>query len=210
MKDVAIAEHLASLGLEAEAGAVARSLIEAVGLTRAGKQRISISKLRDIESLVSDRFVRVCHRPACRKAGVRIERAEGRMRVDVASRHCDTCSGSDNRSAVEHMAVAMRRADKRNLLVVGGTPNTREGLKALLPADCEARFVPDERHTAKEAEANIRWADIVVTWASTQISHQVTNHYRRLSSTTSPPGLMSNRRGVAALALEVTRHLRGR
>ena len=142
MKDVAIAEHLASLGLEAEAGAVARSLIEAVGLTRAGKQRIAISKLRDIESLVSDRFVRVCHRPTCRNAGVRIERAEGRMRVDVASRHCDTCSGSDNRSAVEHMAVAMRRAGKRNLLVVGGTPNTREDLKGAAPCRLRSALCP--------------------------------------------------------------------
>ena len=71
-------------------------------------------------------FVRHCRRPACQPP-----RGEVREPNLVSAARCESCSGSDNRRAVEQMVVAMQRAGWTKLLVAGGSPGTRGELGLL-------------------------------------------------------------------------------
>ena len=200
MRDVELGTVLAELGYEGEVTEEALAALQRAGLTRPGKVRIAARKLPEVAQVLRAAFLRVCTRTACQQAAAGL--AAGRRQVAVARPFCDVCGGSDNRRAVEAMAEAMWRTGKLRLLVLGGTPAVQQELVALLPPPCEVRFVlHDTRRTAKEAAQEGTWADLVVIWASTPIPHKVTGLYKGFGH------LTVARRGIAALAEEVTRAL---
>jgi hypothetical protein len=112
---------------------------------------------------------------------------------------CVACGGSVNRRAALSLIEAFRSRKLGRLLVVGGGPGTAEELRALLNRDIDVRIVDGESYrNATQAEAELRWADVVAVWSSTILPHKVSKLYTdtrefRDKLVTVP------RRGVAAL-----------
>ncbi len=95
-------------------------------------------------------------------------------------------------------------------MVVGGSPSVHEELRTLAPADWELRLVVGtERRTADAARADLRWADLVLIWGSSELDHKVSAHYTSSGSLSQNVALV-NRRGVAALLERATRFVRDR
>lgn len=66
----------------------------------------------------------------------------------------------------------------RRLVVVGGTPATREELARLLGAQIELRLVDGTVHRPIErAKADLEWADKVLLWGATELHHKVSKQY---------------------------------
>lgn len=196
---------LAERGLSLEPGrARARAALEEVGLTRAGKQRMSEEKLARAGSLLDARFFLHCGATACLEAA----RASAREPLQVTPRsHCAHCGGSDNRRAERAFLDACARAGVHRVVVVGGSPAVREELGNLQSA-LELRLVDGtERRTADRARGDLEWADLVLIWGATELHHQVSTHY-----TGAPPALRRKvlhvpKRGVAALLAAAISHL---
>ena len=191
------------LGL-ADSRARARASLEEVGLTRAGKQRMSEDKLARAGSLLDARFFPHCGATACLEAA----RASGREPLQVTPRgHCAHCGGSDNRRAERAFLEACASAHVRKVVVVGGSPAVREEL-ATLERALELRLVDGtERRTSDRARGDLEWADLVLVWGATELHHQVSTHY-----TSAPPPLRRKvlhvpKRGVAALLAAAISHL---
>lgn len=200
MQDVPLTDVLGSLGLEGAAADTGLDALYAAGLTRPGKQRIADAKIPEAKSAIRDLIVRTCHKQACRAEAER----DGRTVVDVRVEHCDTCSGGDNRTAINAMLEAMRRTGRAKLLVVGGTPNSTQELRTLCSEPCSLRFLTAEQRPGRDtSDKHVRWADVVVIWASTPIPHKMTKAIK------GPHVITCAQRGVAALAKSVTRHLNG-
>lgn len=198
MRDVPLAETLSSRGFEGRNAEAALRELYRRGLTRPGKTRIAQTKVGAVEEALATAFRRRCRTPECRAI------ADDRTEIRVAPPHCEICGGSDNRRAVEDMVAAMRDAGAAKLLVVGGSPSTRRDLESLCGGRMELRFVTEESNARRrKATALLRWCDLAVIWASTEISHKATAAIR------GPKVLTVGRRGVAALALEVRDRCRG-
>ena len=205
MQDVAIAEYFASLGYEGEAAKAAMAVLAESGLTRLGKSRIAVNKLRLASEALAKRFVRACTGQACQAEGARCAEATGKTLVTVAREHCEVCGGSENARAVTELARTMSAAGIRRLLVVGGTPNTQSELLRLMPDGFEVRFVSEgTKRTAKEAAQDNGWADFIVIWASTPIGHKITELYKQYRP------LTVSRRSVSALAADVVQSIRSK
>jgi hypothetical protein len=71
----------------------------------------------------------------------------------------------------------------------------------------ELRFVDGTQPapSQKEAWVNCDWADLVVIWAPTPLPHKVSDRYAR--AVCDADRVEVHRRGIEALAGEVTRHL---
>lgn len=126
--------------------------------------------------------------------------AEGvRLVPAAAGVICAACGGSVNKRAALLLVEAFRAHRKSRLLVVGGGPGTAEELRALLDGQIDVRIVDGESYrNATQAEAELRWADVVAVWSSTILPHKVSKLYTdarefRDKLVTVP------RRGVAAL-----------
>jgi hypothetical protein len=181
----------------------ARGLLEAEGLTRPGKQRISEPKLPRAESLLGERFFRVCGAPAC----MQVAKFSGREPLLVEPRtHCERCGGSDNRRAEVAFLESCQRHNVRRVVVVGGSPAVREELEAQLGQKLELRMVDGtERRTAEKARHDLEWADLVLVWGGTELHHKVSAHY--MHGLHSEKVVHVARRGVAALLAEAVSHL---
>ena len=126
-QDIPKAEMFRSLGY---GGSVAfyADVLEAAGLSNARKERIAESKRANVARKLAEHFFRVCTRGDC--ANDAPGRAAGRTVVPAATQaDCEVCGGSRNRSAVDDMVLAFRDAGWERLVVVGGSPATREDLR---------------------------------------------------------------------------------
>ncbi len=201
MKDLCLKEFLSSRGFEGEGAERALAELCRCGLTRPGKVRIAESKRQRVDEVLAAAFVRVCLKPACKRHAAR----HSREPVAVSAEHCEVCTGSDNRRAVDEMVEAMRRAGMTKLLVVGGSPGTRSDLEGLLGGRCELRFVTKETNPRRKViEPMHVWSDITAIWLSTEISHKAT------ATLSGPKVVRVSRRGVAALAKDVRDRCRPR
>jgi hypothetical protein len=128
--DVDIDAWLSAEGFDLPDGrARAREALEAVGLTRAGKARMSAAKEDRARAVLGERLFKHCATPACVAAASR----SGRTPVRTAHRAaCASCAGSDNRRAEEALVSACQRAGIRRLAIVGGSPSVREELRDAL------------------------------------------------------------------------------
>lgn len=193
MQDVSLAELLSERGFEGKNVDMALDLLQEQRLTRPGKKRIAASKTDNVVTALNETFIRVCRKGACTRRAASDPRKQVRMED---SRYCDICKGQDNRRAVDEMLSAMRCRGVKKLLVVGGSPSTRNEIERLCNTSCELRFITDEDSSAdKKIIPQRDWADIVVVWKSTQISHKMTTALRR-----SPKVITVTRRGITALA----------
>lgn len=195
------AELYASLGYGGDVG-VYDALLEREGLTNSRKTRISASKRDVVAELLAAHFVRACGRGDC---GARVQARAGTRAVVRASspQHCEVCAGSNTRAAVDRMVQAWRAIGWSRLVVVGGTPVGRESFEELVGDRVGLRLVDAlGKHTVKDAEPNLRWADRVVLWATTPLPHKVSNLYRGRHVITSA------RRGVAELAADIEKSAR--
>lgn len=179
-----------------------RALIEA-GLTNDRKQNMALAKRDAAIEAIEERVARVCSAEACRNA----LDADGRRTVEVASEGCEVCGGSDTARATQAMVQALVAAGRTRLLVIGGSPNARTTLRNILrDTPIEVTFVEGDRPTgARRAKDLAERADVVVIWANTQLDHKTS-----LPFTTAAPDktFTCARRSVAALADEVTKHVR--
>ena len=198
MQDTPLTGVLGALGLEGTVADIGLDVLYRARLTRPGKGRIAKTKLPQAEKAIREAIFRTCHKQACREKA----RCDGRMIIDVGAKHCDSCGGEDNRTAVLGMLEAMHGSGKTKLLVVGGGPGSRRELQALCSEPCELRFLTEEQNPGrKTSDKHVAWADVVVIWASTPIPHKMTQAIR------GPHVITCGQRGIGALAREVTRYL---
>lgn len=198
MQDTSLTSVLEALGLEGTSADIGLDVLYHARLTRPGKGRIANAKLPLAEKVIREAIFRTCHKQACREKA----RGDGRVVIDVAAKHCDSCGGEDNRTAVVEMLETMRHCGHTKLLVVGGAPNTRRELQTLCTEPCDLRFLTAEQNPGrKTSDKHVAWADVVVIWASTPIPHKMTQAIR------GPHVITCGQRGVAALARGVTRYL---
>jgi hypothetical protein len=133
LREVLIAEFLRDEGFDTPSAAErARSVLEAGGFTRTGKRAFVASKVEPAHAALSGRLIRVCGE-ACRA----VDRdGPGRAREAVIVTHpsCEVCGGSNNRRAAIAAIRALERRGIRRVVVVGGSPGTREQLRRELGA----------------------------------------------------------------------------
>ena len=204
--DVDIDSWLDSEGFDLPDSRVrAREALEAAGLTRAGKARMSAEKEARARATLESRFFKHCPTPAC----VAMASRSGRTPVSTAHRAaCASCGGSDNRRAEESLVATCERAGIRRLAIVGGSPSVREELRDALGARLELRLVDGtERRTLGQARLDLEWADLVLLWGGSELDHRVSTLY-----TGAPSGLRrklvhTSKRGIAALLEAAVAHL---
>lgn len=205
--DLVIDAVLEELGFISEtARRQARRAMEAAGLTNPRKTRIASSKLDAVHEVLRTRFVLLCTRSTCRQAAV----VMGRMILDTARpTDCGVCAGSANAVDVERAITALTEHGLHRVVIVGGSPSTREELRDLVAGRLELRLVSgSDRRTARDARADLSWADLVAIWGATELDHRVSMLY-----TQGPSGRIVTcpRRGIAAMAATlITATQRGR
>ena len=85
--------------------------------------------------------------------------------VRVPSGRCPSCGGADLDGALRRFADAALLAGVRRIAVVGGDARLRAQLRKGVDSRLEFRLVaPDTVRTAVQAEADCRWAQVIVCW----------------------------------------------
>jgi hypothetical protein len=170
-------------------------LVEA-GLTTGKKKGIAPEKRAAVERLLKKRLVLQC--PQCPNDGHRES-----VPADAPG-DCETCGGSVNRGAMNRVWAALRRRGIQRLIVVGGGPGAHAELREHQPEDIELRIIPgDGNENEKSARTNIQWADLVVIWGGTILSHRVSRVYSDVRGAEREKIVSLQRRGVAALAQRI-------
>jgi hypothetical protein len=190
--DIEIDEWLRSLGFGGATRTEARAALVAAGLTREGKTRINLEKRERATQALTQQFARHCHSPEC----IQFAQRSGRRPIAVELKQaCERCGGSENSRAAKELT----EAGIRRLVVVGGTPATREELERLLGANIELRLVDGTQHRASDrARADLEWADRVLLWGATELHHKVSKQYADVTATRHKV-VHVPRRGIAQL-----------
>lgn len=190
--DVDLEQWLSEQGFGADTRSLGRAALEAAGLTRPGKRRLSVEKTARASEALLSRFALHCHAAEC----VAWARATGREPLVADTRQaCHRCGGSENARAADELW----EAGLRRLVVVGGTPATREELERRLGGRVELRLVDGTRHRPIDrAKADLEWADRVLLWGATELHHKVSKQYADASATRHKV-VHVPRRGVAQL-----------
>lgn len=80
-------------------------------------------------------------------------------------------------------------------------------IRTLAPEDIELKIIPgDGNANEKSARSHLAWADLVVVWGGSILSHQVSSLYREARSRTKGKVVTLQRRGIAALAQCILKH----
>jgi len=204
--DLDIEAWLSGLGFDLPEGrASARGALEAAGLTRSGKARMSTAKEERGRAVLESGFFLHCATPACIAAAA----TSGRTGVRTGQRsRCAHCGGSDNRRAQTALLAACQRTGVRRLVVVGGSPSVREELRDALGSGLDLRLVDGtERRSLAQARQDLDWAELVLLWGGSELDHRVSTLY-----TGAPSGLRrklvhTSKRGIAALLEAAVAHL---
>lgn len=203
-----IGDVLGELGFtESVTRETARKALQAAGLTRPGKSRISEGKLLKVKALLDDAFARVCSDPKCR-AAVQRQKPRAALLSVTDARSCEHCGGSENRKAMLRLAHLCQARGIRRVVIVGGSPSVRAELLALKPSGWDLRLIDGtERRTHDRARADLEWADLVFVWGSSELDHRVSKLYTDTASSHRHKILHVARRGVAALLNAGSEHL---
>ena len=171
---VPIDDLLRSAGFAAPAAQrIARRALEDAGLTREGKTGIAGDKRAKALALLAEKFVVVCG-PACRALA-----PAGRRPVTSAG-HCEVCGGSNNRRAMLAAARALRVAGVKRVLIVGGRKEQHQEIAGVFAGHgvaLQGVVGTSVSHTQKDAQANMRRADVMVVWGSTELRHALSKLY---------------------------------
>lgn len=200
-----IGQLLASLGYGTpESQQRARAHLEAEGLTNPKKSRIADEKLPRVKESLFAKFAVVCGNPLCEKA---VARGREVIRA-IPQTACEHCGGSDNRKAFLRLESAARRKNVSKLVIVGGSPSVREELRAQAPTSWQLRLIDGtERRTARDAQADLDWADLVLVWGASELDHKVSRLYTDAPPPTRKKIVQIARRGIAALLNAAAEHL---
>ena len=196
---------LGSLGYGTpEDKARARGELESKGLTRPGKQRISDEKLGAVKDALSARFAVLCGNPVCEQAAAR-----GRELVRaIPQSMCEHCGGSDNKKAFLRLEALAGKRGVTKFVIVGGSPSVREELRAQAPARWQMRLIDGtERRTARDAQADLEWADLIMVWGGSELDHKVSRLYTDAAGPSRRKVVQLARRGIAALLNAAADHL---
>ncbi len=183
----------------------ARAALEAAGLTRAGKARMSDEKLPKALAALQSKLCLHCAGAEC----VAFAKASGREPAPCDPRPtCERCGGSSNKRAATDVLEAFERAGIKRLVVVGGSPAVREELEAALGAALQLRMVDGtERRTIDHAKADMAWGDLVLVWGASELHHKVSMQYTNLTDQKHKLVRVQTR-GVAALLQAAVDHLK--
>lgn len=200
--DMAKADMFRSLGYGGDVSLYAAALEDA-GLSNPRKERIAEAKRPQVATVLGARFFRVCTRGDCKNTAAGL--AKGRTVVPAATQaDCEICGGSRNRAAADEMVSAFHAVGWNRLVVVGGSPATREELSRHIDGRLEVRMVDGTRsRRLAEAESDVAWANLVLIWASTELDHKVSTLYR------GPKVVTARSRGIAELCFAATTAARG-
>lgn len=205
--DVSIAGFLEAEGFATdESRAIARAILEAQGLTRPGKMRITNAKLPAAREALEGALSRSC--AGCMPQA--LQQAGGRQVVEVPDAACPLCHGSDNRRAVADFVAACRKRGVERVLVVGGTATLHAHLEDLVRkagGGISWRFVDGAEavHTRNEATAHMLWAQLVAIWGSTPLPHKVSTLYTHHPLTSKAKVVTVTQRGIAGLCAQLQR-----
>ena len=201
MRDERIEDVLAKLGLAGDAAVRARGILDEAGITNPRKERVSVAKRERLETAIAERYARFCETCAARTD------PGGREVVTVPREVCERCGGSDNARALAEAAEACAAAGVRRVVMVGGSAAVREELVALSDR-LDLRLVDGiGRRTKAEARSDVEWAQVVLLCGSTELAHRVSTLYAD-DPAVKGKLVRSSRRGVAAIAGELTQHAR--
>ncbi len=182
-------------------------MLEAAGLTRARKSRISNKKLERAEGALREKLFLHCTQSEC--AG--FAKASGREPVPCEPRNtCERCGGSDNSRAVKDVVEACRRKRASKFVIVGGNPPTRQELERLFSAHGIALRLVDgtKARTVEHVYADFAWADAVLLWGATELHHKVSNQYQDHARGPNKRKLLHvPRRGISQLLAGLLTHL---
>lgn len=200
-RDLPIAKLLAELGFQTDAAqAAARAVLEEAGVTRAGKTRIAEWKRAEAEEALAGRVVLLC--PACRAAGLGGDLVEP-LEAGVGDR-CAVCGGSANRRGARAFAAACTASGLHRVIVVGGSPDIRRELPALLP-ELDLRTVDGTvARPGRDVQRELDGCDLVVLLGSTELNHTVS------ATWAGPKTIATSTRGIGAFLLEAAGRVRDR
>ncbi len=199
MKDVAIADLLAQLGLVGDDAKRGRAVLVAAGLTNPRKARMSVEKVSAAQAAIDAELTRLCRRCA----------GDDTTSVVVPPEACPRCAGSPNARALDELVAEATASGLVHLVVVGGSPDVRRQFDTL-PPPLEVRCIEGvARRTGEQARRDVDWADVIVVCGSSELYHRVSNLYTREPAARGKV-IVCSRRGVEAIAGEVVEHLRRR
>lgn len=204
--DVDITTWLTELGYGLpQTLATARATLEAHGLTRPGKQRLSEAKVERAREALEAALVRHCTSPEC------LVWARSTLRAPVACSPrsaCERCGGSHNQRAVTELIELCRQSGVKKVVIVGGAPSTRQELEQAVGSALELRLVDGvQRRPQEKAKADVAWADLVLVWGGTELHHAVSKPY---TDSREDKVVHIVKRGVAQLLAGATEHLKRR
>lgn len=213
MPDIAIDTMLAGFGIAHSEFDQARAALFEWGVIQRRPDRVNIagSKCGPAREVLELLFLWHCNNGECRQtARDDIDDAgdNGLALLLVQQSACEICGGSPSARSLERMAAALDAAGRSRILVVGGTERKEREIRQKSPVSIEWRFVDgkvarDDRYYQPDRD----WAQIIVIWQSTPLDHRVSAHFDGKGD---ERVITVRRRGVAALAGEVVRHLNGR
>lgn len=195
-RDIAKSELFAELGFGGDTTALDRAL-EAAGLSNARKLRVHLDKRDAIAEVLRERFFPVCRRGDCR---ARAPDLAGGLDIAEASgpESCAICGGGVQKSAIDRMVEACGGAGIRRVAIIGGSPAGRRQFEDLVAGRLELRMIDGMvSRRRREADGDLAWADLVMLWGSTPLSHKVSTLY------TGPSVVQVRKRGVSEMAAEV-------
>lgn len=185
----------------------AREVLEAAGLTRAGKSRMSNEKIERAERALREKLFLHCTQGEC----TAFAKASGREPLPCEPRNtCERCGGSDNSRAVKDVVDACRRRRASKFVIVGGNPPTRQELERLFSDHgIELRLVDGTKaRTVEHVYADFAWADAVLLWGATELHHKVSNQYQDHASGPYKRKLLHvPKRGISQLLAGLLTHL---
>jgi hypothetical protein len=121
---------------------------------------------------------------------------------------CAVCHGSKQRRSVLNLAMHLRQRGISRLLILGGAPRQRYVLESELAGLLELQCIAGDGrgHTRREANPRLHWADLLVVWSSTVLSHKISHAYT--ATIPAPLRVVTvTHRGVEALCREVVERL---
>lgn len=200
-------DFLSELGFGSPAAkASARGVLEAAGLTRPGKARISQQKLERAAAVLGQKVFLHCTQPEC----LAFAQASGKQPVQCEPRNaCQRCFGSDNARAVKDVLEACGKRSFSKLVIVGGSPTVRHELERLVPSALELRLVDGTKaRPLDQAKADLQWGDVVLLWGATELHHKVSNQYQDAAAGAWKRKLVHvPKRGIAQLLAGLLTHL---
>ncbi len=212
MTDIPIDNMLMDFGIAYNEYPNARNALFEWGVIQRSPHRANIagSKSCLAREVLTAAFLWHCNNGDCRQAANKDADGYGDLPplLVVKQSECDICGGKPSARSLDEMSAALAAAGRSRILVVGGTERKEREIREKSPPCVEWRFVDgkvarDDRYYRPDRN----WAEIIVIWQSTPLDHRVSAHFdgkgdRRV--------ITVRRRSIAALAGEITGHVRRR